>query len=100
MNSLSDQLNEIALRKERLIARAAAQRTVVRLEFRDLEQPIGFVDRGMEVVRFLRNHPLLVAVLVGTLTVFRGRGHGLVALAGRALAVWRLWRSVSAWAAR
>jgi hypothetical protein len=98
MSSVSDQLIEIARRKERLIARAEAQRAAVRAEFRHLQKPLAVVDRGMEVGRFLRAHPLVVGALVGAVTVFRGRG--LVSMAGRAWSLWRLWRSLSMWAAR
>lgn len=98
MSPMPDQLIEIARRKERLIARAEAQRAAVEMNFRHLQRPIGMVDRGMEVGRFLRAHPLAVGALVGVVTVFRGRG--LVSMAGRALSLWRLWRSLSAWAAR
>lgn len=92
-----DRLIEIARLQERLIARAEAQRAVIEESFRQLHGPIGLVDGGLAVASFLRAHPALVAAVVAALVAFRRRG--LFSLAGRAVAVWRLWRSVSAWSA-
>lgn len=97
MSRLQDRLIEIARRKERLIARAEAQRAAISTSFRQLERPISVIDRGLEIVRYLRGHPLLVATAVTIMMAFRRRG--LLSLAGRALSAWRLWRSVSAWMA-
>ena len=97
MSRIQDQLIEIARRKERLIARTGLQRVAIGANFRQLAGPIGVVDRGLEFVRFLRGHPLLVTALIAAVVAFRRRG--LVTLAGRALSVWRIWRSVSAWSA-
>lgn len=97
MSQLQDRLIEIARRKERLIARAEAQRAAIGASFRQLERPIGIIDRGLEIARFLRGRPLLVATVVALVVALRRRG--LLSLAGRALSAWRLWRSVSAWMA-
>ncbi len=97
MSRIQDRLTEIARRKERLIARAEAQRTAIGASFRELERPISIIDRGLGIARFFRGHPLLVAAIVTVVMTFRRRG--LLSLAGRALAAWRLWRSVSAWTA-
>jgi hypothetical protein len=92
-----NRLVEITRRKESLIARADRQRAAIRDNFRQLQEPIVVVDRGLEIARFLRAHPLLAAALVGGVMVFCRRG--LVSLAGGALSAWRLWRSLSAWTA-
>jgi len=97
MMGSQDQLLEIAHRKERLIARAEAQRVAVAASFRGLQRPIGMVDSGLAAARFLGGHPLLVAAIVATVTIFRRRG--LVAVAGRAFSAWRLVRAVSTWVA-
>lgn len=96
MNRTEDRLIEIARRKERLIARAEAQRAAIGESIRRLEGPIGIVDRGLEVARFLQAHPVLVGAAVAALVVFSRRG--LPSLAGRVFSAWRLWRWVSAWA--
>ncbi len=97
MSGIREQLIEIARRKERLIARAELQRAAIAVSVQQLQGPIAVVDRGLKIARFLREHPLLVAVVIGVATVFRGRS--LLSLAGRGLAAWRLWRSLSAWSA-
>jgi hypothetical protein len=91
-------LIEIARRKERLSARAQAQRASIAGQVGALQGPIRFADRAVEIARFLRAHPAAVAVAAAALVALRGRG--LTGLAGRALTAWRLWRTVSAWAAR
>ena len=98
MTQVSDRLIEIVRRKERLIARAEAQRGAIAVAFQQLRRPVGILDRGLEVARYLRAHPVLVAALVAALVVFRRRR--LISLAGTALTAWRLWRSVSRWTTR
>jgi hypothetical protein len=97
MNSLQNQLIDIARRKQRLIERAESRRAAIGASFRQLQAPISVIDRGLELVRFLRRHPLLVTAMIAAVVAFRRRG--LSSLAGRALSVWRIWRSVSAWSA-
>jgi hypothetical protein len=101
MSSTQEALLDIARRKERLSARAQAQRQALAGAVHDLREPIGIADRALGIARFLRAHPVLVAAAVTAavtaLVVFRGRG--LAGLAGRALSAWRLWRVVSAWSA-
>jgi hypothetical protein len=99
MNWAADGMLEIARRRERLVARAGAQRAAIAGTFQELETPIAMGDRALEVVRFLRSHPVLAAAAVMAATVVL-RSRVAVSLAGRALAVWRLWRTVSAWSSR
>jgi len=95
MNRVKVRLVEIARRKERLIARAESQRLAIAGNFRPLQGPIAIIDRGVMLTRYLRGHPLLVAALVAAVVIVRRRG--LLSLAGRALSVWRIWRTLSAW---
>jgi len=94
MIRFQDQLIEIARRKERLIGRAGSERAIIGTSIRQLQGPIGVVDRGLEVASFLRRHPLLVAAIIAAIAAFGRRR--LVSVAGTAISVWRLWRSVSA----
>jgi len=91
-------LAETARRKERLIARCAAQRDALAGVLRDLERPIAVADRALAIARFFRAHPALVFVAAAILVAFRRRG--ALGLLGRGLAVWRAWRSISGWAGR
>ena len=97
MKRMQNQLMEIVRRKERLIARAESQRAAISAGFAQLQGPIGVIDRGLAVARFLRAHPALVGVAVAAVFVLRGRG--LLSMASRGLTVWRAWRSLSAWSA-
>jgi len=97
MSRFQDQLIEIARRKERLIARAASERAAIGVNILRLQGPIGVVDRGLDIARFLRGHSLLVAIAIAAAMAF-GR-HRLASLAGGALSAWRMLRSVSAWLA-
>lgn len=97
MRPQPSRLIEIALRKQRLSARAQDQRRTIAACVDALHEPIGLVDRALGVARFLRDHPVLLAAGAAALFVLRGRG--LTGLAGRAFSAWRLWRVVSAWLA-
>ena len=99
MTRSGNNLIEIAQRRERLIARAAAQRAVIAVTFRELESPAAIADSALGMVRFLRLHPLLTAVGV-TVAAVALRRQGVLSLTGRAVVVWRLWRTVSAWWSR
>jgi len=98
MNWNESRLTEIARRRERLVARAAAQRAAIAGTLRELRPPIDIVDRGLAVVRFFRRHPVLLAAVTAAAFAFRPRG--MLWLAGRGLAAWRVWRAVSALSAR
>ena len=91
-------LIENELRKERLIRRCAAQRAAISGAFRELQVPIAVADRALGVVRFFRAHPLLLAGAVAAIIALRGRT--LAGIATRALAAWRVWRGLGAWAQR
>jgi hypothetical protein len=93
-----DDLTEIRRRKERLIARCAAERVAIAEAFHDLRGPIAVVERAMAVTRFLRSHPVIVAALVAGLIVFR-RG-SVAGLVTRGLAAWRMWRVIAPWLTR
>ncbi len=99
MNRSEESLIAIARRRERLIARAGAQRAAIAGTFHELEEPAAIADRALGVVRFLRSHPLLTAAAVAVAAVALRRP-GVLSLAGRALAAWRLWRTISARSSR
>lgn len=95
MKSIRSQLADIARRKERLIALAGLQRTVLASCIHELRGPIGVADRGLEIVRFLRSRPLVFGAVLAAGAALLGRSRGFFGLAGRALALWRVWRSLS-----
>ncbi len=91
----TDSLTELARRKERLIARAEQQRIVISASCLRLQKPLGMVDRGIAVVRYLQAHPLLLAA--GILAVAAIGRRNLLSWAGRGLFIWRALRSVRLW---
>ena len=87
---------ELARRKERLIARIAAQRASLAAACRDLHGPIAVIDRTVAAVHFLRAHPLfVVALFVGVIVLRRRR---IVGLLKGGVTAWRIWRSLAPWA--
>lgn len=91
----TDSLTELARRKEHLIARAGLQRMTIAVSCLQLQKPLRMVDRGIVVVRYLKAHPLVLAVGVAAAAAI-GR-HNLLSWVGRGLFVWRAWRSVRLW---
>lgn len=64
MNSKSTQLAE---RRERLVAQAAAQRVALAHNLEPWRAPLALADRGVAAVRAIRQHP---ALLLGAALVF------------------------------
>lgn len=89
---------ELAGRRERLITQAELQRARIAAAARRWEKPAGVVDRGIEVARFLKSHPLLLAAAVGSAVVLGRRS--LLGWVGRGFVAWRAWRSVGGWVRR
>jgi glutathione S-transferase len=91
-----DVLIDIARRKERLIARCAAQRETIAEAFRELRKPIAVADRALAAARFLGAHPVLVLAAVAGVVALRRRK--VLSLVTSGLTAWRMWRAIAAWA--
>lgn len=50
----------LAVQRERLIAQAAAQRTAFAENIEPLRVPLARVDQGLEALRYLKRHPMLL----------------------------------------
>lgn len=87
-------LAEIRTRRERLLARAGAQREEVALLLVPWQTPLRIADRGLAAAAHLRTHPELVAVAVIVLLVLSPRR--ALRWARRAYVAWRGYR----WAVR
>ena len=85
---------DIMLQRERLIALCDAQRDDIAVLVRQLDGPIKVADRGIAGVQYLRDHPLVLGVLVGALTLMRRRG--LWKWAQRGFVAWRGYRALRA----
>jgi len=85
-------LTEITRRRAALVAQAAAQRKEICQWVQPWQMPVAFVDRGIELVRRVRAHPL--AIFMGVLLLFRlGTGRWSV-WAGRAWTGWQIYQSL------
>lgn len=71
---MSNTLKRLAERRENLVAQAAAQRRAVAQTVAPWHAPLALADRGLEALRTVRRHPVL---LLGAALVFarlrRGR---------------------------
>jgi hypothetical protein len=95
MSDTALRLQLLAARRERLVLRAAEQRTQLGQAAAPLEPTWRRIEFGLLVWRSVRQHLWLVALPVAVLALWRPRA------AGRALAAapW-LWRLGSAWSLR
>jgi hypothetical protein len=87
-------LGEIHARRERLLARSAAQRDELALLLAPLKGPLAVADRGIAVAQYARAHPGLVAIAAAIFVVLSPKR--AFRWARRAFGVWRGYR----WAAR
>ncbi len=89
---MNQQLTKLTARRAALIEKAAAQRRHVGLSVQPWRAPISYVDRGVDLLRRIRAHPLALAT--GVLLLFRlGRGR-LSVWAGRAWTGWQIYQSL------
>jgi len=87
-------LEQIHARRERLVARSAAQRDELALLLAPLKGPLGVADRGIAVAQYARAHPGLVVIAAAIFVVLSPKR--AFRWARRAFGVWRGYR----WAAR
>lgn len=57
---MSEKLALLATRKQQLIHKAALQRVVVAQNMQALQEPIAMADRGLQVLRYFRQYPVLM----------------------------------------
>lgn len=90
---MNARLTAITHRRAVLVAQAAAQRTEVGRLAQPWLAPLAFVDRGVDLVRRLRVHPL--AILIGVALFVRMRRGRPGAWLGRIWSAWTLYRSLT-----
>ena len=83
-------LAEIRARRERLVARSAAQRDEVALLLSPWRGPLQVADRGLVAVDYVRAHPSIVVVAAAALVILAPRR--AFRWAKRAFALWRGYR--------
>lgn len=88
---MNTKLIELIRRRERLLARAEAQRGELAGIVQHWQVPLVVADRALTVAQALKNHPVLLVLPFAVLVAWRPRN--LTAWAGRAWFVWRFWRN-------
>ena len=87
---MDPRLLELIARRERLIARAEAQRGNLARQIEPWKVPATAIDRGRAGIRFLKSHPLLMAGIAAFLVAARPRAALKWAKRG-----WLLWQVIS-----
>jgi hypothetical protein len=90
---MNERLAAIAHRRAGLVARAAAQRSEIVRVAQHWRTPLALVDRGADLMRTLRAHPL--AILIGVALLVRLSRGRRSAWFGRIWTAWTLYRSLS-----
>ena len=85
---------ELAMKRERLVAKAAAQRVVLAYQFEPWRARLAVADQGIAVVRSASRHPLLLTLAATLLVVWRPRR--MVRLLQYGWVAWQLVRELRA----
>lgn len=86
-----DSTIDIMLQRERLLARCASQREELAVLVRQLNGPLKVADHGVAGLRYLRAHPMLLAVATALLAAVRPRG--ALKWVQRGFVAWRAYRA-------
>jgi hypothetical protein len=70
---MNQKLTRLAERRRRLVAQAAAQRIALAHDMEPWRARLALVDRGVNVVRYVRRHPALLAGAALLLVALRPR---------------------------
>ena len=93
---MNRQLDDLLLRRGRLIERIAGQREALRNDFVPVSVVLGKADSAVAGVRSfvdtIRRHPVVTSVLAATLLIFKGKT--VLRWAGRGFSLWQTWRLV------
>lgn len=93
-------LDELALRRERLIARAAEQRSTLSATVAQLVPSGGLADRALLLKRVVQAHPMWAAAAAALAGVALMRRRSAAVWLGRAWMMWRAWQAVQVWLRR
>ena len=88
---MNDELISLELKRQRLIAQAALQRTLLAQDMDAWRKPLAMADKGLSVLHYIKQHPALVAgATLLSITKPTGVGKWL----RRSLIVWQVAKKV------
>ena len=95
---MSRKIDELLLRRGRLIERIAGHRAALHQDFVPVVQALATVDRGVAGVQaglaYVHRHSLAFSAVAGALLLFRGKS--ALRWSARAFSLWKSWRVVQA----
>lgn len=93
---MNRQLDDLLLRRGRLIERIAGQREVLRNDFVPVSAALGKADSAVAGVQSfvdtVRRHPVVTSVVAATVMIFKGKM--VLRWARRGFSLWQTWRLV------
>ena len=91
--SSNSQAFDLMRERERLLMRCEAQRLEIAETVEKLQVPIRLIDRTLEGINYLRDHPLVFGVALALMVVIRPRGW--LGWLRRGFMMWRAYRAFS-----
>jgi hypothetical protein len=58
---MSNPLQKLAVRRQHLITQAASQRALLAQNADSWHKPLAMADKGLNVLRYIKHHPIVVA---------------------------------------
>jgi hypothetical protein len=93
---MTPRIDELFLRRGRLIERIAGQREALRRDFEPVTAALGKVDFAIAGVHlgteYVRRHTLIVSAVAGVFLIFKGKA--ALRWAGWAFSLWKSWRAL------
>ena len=93
---MNRRLDDLLLRRGRLIERIAGQREALRHDFVRVSAALGKADSAVASVRSfvgtIRHHPVVTSVLAAAVLIFKGKA--VLRWARRGFSLWQTWRAV------
>ncbi len=93
---MSRKIDDLLLKRGRLIERIAGQRTALRQDLVPVAQSLEAVDRGVAGIQaglaYVHRHALAFSAAAGALLLFRGKS--ALRWSARAFSLWKSWRVV------
>ncbi len=68
---MSAKLITLAERRQKLILKAAAQRQLLARDIAPLDKPLTIAYRGFQIVRYVRQHPILMLGVTSVISIIR-----------------------------